>query len=619
MRPLWKILLVLIALCADVSSAWCQQVLMDKGMRLGGLWCFPLASNSREYVYLPQGAQLGNDEGGKPQFSFIRYVDNEPGASPSAVSADGVTPKPQENGHSITKADGGGILHFLVQLETPQGMIDEAQKELRKTLKDDKLVIRGPIVFQDGRYALVSSILNPASATPERKLLASGRAPVLEGNRLALSFDLKPQEASLLMQSFQMNTPDVSLVFDMTFIGLSEAYEADLLIDWSEVKNSKAFGAGGNIYFVKADVDLAFEELRRTNAIKLRSSGENSAMEGLLNTVYSKLLDLLFRPVEPERIPQDQRGGVMQALNTLINPKGGALSSGNTTGFGVYVGFQLKEMKSSGTSVLSFNHRSAVERHSYVTFNIGDFHRRFGKDENYFKAVNLADPMFQQREIHVGIDGALLPDFDRYINTVTVTLRKQHQNGQETLKEIVLQRSSITQHPDHRKMIYGWNGDQDRQKWLGYDYRTSWSFKGGGTYQTEWTPTDTPMIDVFAPYERRTIQFPGDIAELQKKGVRAVIIQVAYSFFGEQRRHQVVIRTDKKATEEPQLQITLPAGQFEYDCTILWQMSQNRTVKVNRREFSEFVFIDEMPEGPSALRSYGSVSAQALISGAPIF
>ncbi len=616
---LLRAMLVVSALFAGADLAWSQQVLMDKGVRLGGLWCFPLASNSLEYVYLPQGARLGNDGEGKPQFSFIRYVTNEPGEPVSAGLAEGATPKPVENGHTITQADGGGILHFLVLLETPQAMVDEAQEELRKSLKDETIVVRGPIVFQDGRYALVSSILNSSSATPERKLLAAGRAPVLEGNRLALSFDLKPQEASLLLQSFQMNTPDVSLVFDMTFIGLSEAYEADLFIDWSEVKNSKAFGAGGNVYFVKADVDLAFDELRRTNAIKLRSSGENSAMEGLLNTVYAKLLELLFRPVEPERIPQDQRGGLMQALNTLISPRGGALSSGNTTGFGVYVGYQLKEMKSSGTSVLNFNHRSSVERHSYVTFNIGDFYKRFGKDDNYFKAVNLADPMFQQREIHVGIDGAVLPDFDRYINTVTVTLRKEHQNGEQTFREVILERPTITQHPSGFRMIYGWNGDQDRQAWLGYDYRTRWSFKGGGAYQTDWIRTDAPMVEVFAPYERRTIQFAGDTAALQKKGVRAVIIQVAYSFFGEQRRHQVVIRTDKMAAEEPQLQIILPSGQFEYDCTIIWQMNQNRTLKVSRRESSEFVFVDEMPEGPTTDTPNIPVSMQAIIPMTQVF
>lgn len=574
------------------EDGWAQQILLDQGVRAAGLWCFPSFANPREYVYLPSSARLATDDSGHPQFSFVRYVTV---AAKPVVAGPG-TDTAGSDAHTITDAEGGGILHFLVLLDTPQTMVDEAQAELRKRLKDKEVVLRGPIIFQDGRYALVSSILNPASATPERKLLATGRAPVLEGNRLALSFDLKPQESTLLLQSFRMNTPDVSLVFDMSLQGLSEAYDADLLINWSEVHDSKAFGAGGSVYFISADVKAAFDELQRTNAIQLRSRGSDEAMEGLLNTVYSKLLDLLFRPVEPEKVPPDKQGGLMQAVNALINPDGGALSSRNTTGFGAYVGYQLKEMKSSGTSTLNFNHRAAVERHSFITFNIGEFYKQFGKDENYFRDVNLADPMFLQRDVHVKLDGALLPDFDRYINTVTVTMRKEHQNGQQTLREVVLNRQSVADSAGELRLPYGWNGDQDRQAWLQYDYRTRWSFKGGGFYETEWKRVDAPMIDVFVPYERRVVQFVGNNADLIRRGVRAVVVQVEYPFFSETRRHQVVVRPDK-ATEEPQLQITLPLGQFDYAYTITWQLTNGRRVTARRRDSTGLVFLDELPDG----------------------
>jgi hypothetical protein len=594
-----RLIVLLFVFCAALfgsESGWAQQILLDEGVRVAGLWCFPSFANPREYVYLPYSARLAADDAGRPQFSFVRYVITAPKTPAPGQEKDAVASDSQ----TITDADGGGILHFLVLLDTPQAMVDDAQAELRKKLKDKDIVLRGPLVFQDGRYLLVSSILNPASATAERKLLASGRAPVLEGNRLALSFDLKPQEATLLMQSFRMNTPDVSLVFDMSFLGLSEAYDADLLINWSEVHNSKAFGAGASVYFISADVKAAFDELRRTNAIQLHSRGSDSAMEALLTTVYTKLLDLLFRPVEPEKVPPDKRGGLMDAVNALTDPENGPLSSRKTTGFGAYVGYQLKEMKSSGTSTLDFNHRASVERHSFITFNIGDFYKRFGKDENYFRDVNLADPMFQQREVHVKVDGALLPDFDRYINTVTVTMRKEHQNGQQTLREVVLNRQSITDSAGGFRMLYGWNGDQDRQAWLQYDYRTRWSFKGGGTYETEWKRVDAPMIDVFVPYERRVVQLVGNNGDLLRKGVRAVVVQVEYPFFSEKRRHQLVVRPDKPA-EEPQVQITLPLGQFDYEYTITWQMNNDRRLAAHRRDSTGLVFIDELPDNSATV------------------
>jgi hypothetical protein len=79
----------------------------------------------------------------------------------------------------------------------------------------------------------VSSILDPTGSGAEKKILATGRAPVMEHNALAFSFDLDPQHATLLLQSLAMSTPDVSLVFDMTFEGLTNAYDAELTVDWA--------------------------------------------------------------------------------------------------------------------------------------------------------------------------------------------------------------------------------------------------------------------------------------------------------------------------------------------------------------------------------------------------
>jgi len=453
-------------------------------------------------------------------------------------------------------------------------------------------------VFQDGRYSLVSSILNSQTGRAERAMLASGRAPVLEGNRLAFSFDLKPLDANLLLQSLQTATPDVSIVFDMTFAGLSAAYDAELLIDWAEVHKKQGLSAGGTLYYVSADIDLMFEDMRRTNAIKLRSSGGDASMEALLTTVYTKLLELMFRPVEPEQMPAEQRGGLMTALSALINNKGAA-SSRNTTGFGASVGYQLKDLRSSGTSTLSFNHRAAVDRHSFVTFNIGDLYRRYGTDPAYFRAVNISDPMFQQRDIEIGVDGSLIPDFDKYINHVAVQIRKVHQNGEQTLHEVVVDKA-LAASPDgtKRRVAYGWNGDDDRLAWLRYEYRTRWSFKGGGAYETDWLRTDAAMVDLFAPYERRTVQIVGSVDALRKLGVRSVAIQLDYDFFGDRRRPQAVVRTDQQAAE-PTIEVTLPLGRPQYGYTISWHLVGGSVVTATRTDTTGVIFIDELPEGRS--------------------
>lgn len=594
MKHALRIVVLLVGVLA-ASPALAQQILLDQGVRANGLWCFPTATDPRQYVYLPNVSRLARDEADRSQFSFVRYVVNQ--ASEGAETS------------SITSAGGGGILHFLVLYETPQTVVTAAQQALRRDLRDDAITLRGPIIFQAGRYALVSSIIS-SSNSPERHVLATGSAPVVEGNRIALSFDLEPKQANLLMQSFAMNTPDVSLVFDMTFQGLTDAYDAELTIDWSEVHKTEGFNAGGSVYFVSAQVEKMVDELRRNNAIRLRSSGSDSAMEALLSTVYNKLLELMFRRVEPERVPAGQRGGLLDALAALTDSRTGPLSSSRTTGFGAYVGYQLKDMKSEGRSVLNFNHRATVERHTFITFNIGDFYRRFGSDPNYFRTVNVGDAAFQQREVQVALDGSLLSDFDRHINNVSITLRKVHQSGEQTLRELVLDRQKLSGPAKPLRLIYGWDQDDDRAAWLNYDYRTSWSFKGGGTYQTEWSTTDAPMIDLFAPYVRHTIQIVGDYAALKSKGVRAVIVQFEYAFFGERRRAQPIVIRPDITVEDAKVELTLPQNRLDTDYTITWQFAGGRNVVSRGHDASGIIFIDDISENrPSTGAGAGPLMA----------
>jgi len=574
-----RALLFALAAVALPTAAIAQQISMDQGVRAAGLWCFPLASDPKQWVYLPSSAGLATDEAGRPQFSFVRYVANEPSEAAGAST--------------ITAARGGGVFHFLVRLETPDDSVQAAEQLLRRSRKDDDITLRGPIVFAEGQYTLVSSVLT-RDGKRERRVMSAGRAPVLEGNRLAFSFDLEPEQATLLLESLTMATPDVSIVFDMTFSGLTDAYQAKLTVDWSEVRKSEAFSAGASVYFVSADVEAVFDKLRRNNAIKLTTSGSDGTMEGLLTTVYTRLLELMFRPVQIDKVPEDKRGGLTDALDALVDTKGGALGSRNTTGFGAYAGYQLKDIQSSGTTVLDFNHRARVDRHSFVTFNIGDLYKRYGKNEAYFRAVNLADPTFQQREVHVGIDGALLPEFDKFINSVTVTLRKVHGNGRQTLRELVLDRAAVSRAAGDLRMVYGWDGDDDRAAWLGYDVRTRWSFKGGGSYETEWRAADAPMLDLYAPYERRVVQLTGETAPLSSQGVRAVVVQVEYPFFGTPRRQQLVVKPGQ-SLDDARLEITLPRDQFEYEYSVVWQLTEGVRRTRRGRDGSGLVFVDELP------------------------
>ncbi|UCC84271.1 MAG: hypothetical protein JSW46_04905 [Gemmatimonadota bacterium] len=80
------------------ASAHAQRILVDQGVRAAGLWCFPLAGDTSEYVYLPGHARLATDERGRPRFSLITY---SPGSGTSDAGA--------------SSSAAGAVVHFLVE------------------------------------------------------------------------------------------------------------------------------------------------------------------------------------------------------------------------------------------------------------------------------------------------------------------------------------------------------------------------------------------------------------------------------------------------------------------------------------------------------------------------
>lgn len=568
----------ILALVLAPATATAQNVLLEGGVRAADLWCFPLVSDPLEYRYVPDRAALATDDEGRPQFSFVRYIINEPTTGSTEL---------------VAGAGGGGVLTFLISYGVSDARRTAAQRDLARLTGQRDAVLSGPLVFDSGNFSLVSSVLSEGRGS--RAVLTTGRAPVLEGNRIALSFELDPERATLLLESFQSATPDVSLVFDMAFTAISPAFDADLVVNWSKVHQHRGFSAGGSIFWVGADVEAVFDEMRRDNSIELRTRGSDENMEALLSAVYDRLLKLMFEPVQPMELPADQKGGLFQALGKLAQPEKLADLARETTGVGLGVGYTARKIRESGRTVLSFNHQAALERHATIAFNIGDLYRRLGDEPAYFRTVNLGDPAFEQREIRVGVDGALLPELDSFVNSVGVTLEKAHEDGSKTLREVFLDGRTFAGAPPNLRLVYGWSGDEDRDRWYGYRYRTHWSFREGGSYDTGWVDSKENFINLYAPYRRRSIELLGDAEALRERGVRAVVVELSYPFFGDRRRQQRILRLDQPLADAA-IELTLPRDDSSYDYRLTWHLAGGGSRTISGSATSELVFFDEMPE-----------------------
>jgi hypothetical protein len=559
-------------------------VLLDRGARVEGLWVFPSATDPQSYYYVPATARLVSDENGRPRFSFLRYVINRPGQ--------------KESSGGTAQAGGGGVLHFLVTYDTPAEQLRGAERALKRLPGNEEAVLRGPVIFKGGRYALVSSIVNPQGQA-EPQLLASGNAPVLEGSQLALAFELPAERATLLLASLQSATPDVSLVFDMTLAGFADAFDADLVVHWDEVYKHEAWGVGGDLPLgaivagsgaaltaasagaagiplmaagalipgVGGEGGGVFEELRQSKAIELRTRGESASMQPIIDKAYAKLLDLLMEPVPAEAPPDEQPQGIagMLAGAGKEDPSGR-----KPTLIGVSAGYRLREARRSGTTVISMSQQESAERTTTIAFNVGDLWKQVGDDPAHFKTVNLADPAFSQREIRVGIDGALVPEFDKFVNSVTATLRKRHANGETTVQEVVIDRQTFNRATNDFRMLYGWKGDDDREAWARYEYRTRWSFKSGGAFETDWAATDANLINLYAPYRRKVIRVIADRALLKQESIRALVVQVDYPFFGDRKRETFRLRADAPSGGADAIELTIPRDAGAYHWVLTW-------------------------------------------------
>lgn len=597
-------LLLILGLCLP-AVAGAQQILIDKGARVEGLWVFPSAIDPLHYYYVPGSARLVADANGDPSFSFLRYVINRASTSEADLTK------------GITQAEGGGILHFLVTYDTPEEQIRRAERALQRLVGqgrpraggEEQVILRGPVVFKAGRYYLVSSIINPQGEA-EPKLLAAGNAPVLEGSQMALSFDLTPERATLLNESLKMATPDISLIFEMTLEGLTDSFAADLEMNWDDVYEHQGFSVEANVplwYFnVGGNGSVLFDELIQNKAVEVRVRGSNPNMEALLEKVQMKLLELMFEPIPIEGADEnpDQFGQLAKAIKSVKDDDEKKKPRG-----GVTFGYKMSETRRTGSTTLSMNSQSPVDLVTTIGFNIGDLWSRLGEDTRFFKTVNLADPAFEQREIHVGIDGAILPEFDSYINSVTAVLRKRHQDGKMTVQEVVVDRETFKKTKNDFRMIYGWSGDDDRSRWLEYEYRTRWSFKGGGQHQTEWTRAEANMIDLYAPYKRRVVRIFGDSEALTEAGVRAVVVKVDYPFFEGRKTDKLTLRADKPITDQT-IELTLPLGENEYRWDVTWIGRDGSRRSAQGTDKSFVLFVDEVPEpegGPVAAGAQGDV------------
>ena len=533
-----------------------QMILIDKGQHVNDLWVFPSSTNTNNYYYLPSESILSKTKSGKPQFSFLRYV------ALKKAGEDSTSP--------VTEADGGAILHFLLEYNTPISQIKKAEEILREESGNNEIQIKAPVIFEEANFALISSIV--VGGKDKKEVLTVSNAPVLEGGKMAFSFHLNTKNTKLLLESFKMDTPDVSITFQLKFAGYSDTFNAELIANWDKIYTHKQKKESKNLLFFKEEAFSDIKEMFSSGDIELKVMGDDAKSQKLIDNAYAKVLDLVYKPLDLKKFKEN--GTVDDLERAWESTVDGvlALQTFGLSSIGSTNGYEYREIKQSGKTHLTLSKSTKTYRNHFLTFNIGNLYKEYSQDESIFKIVNIIDPDYMQRDVFISLDGSLKNAFKDMVNSVNITVTKKHGNGEERTYSKRIDENSFDK---PQAVAYGNRGDVDdsfspldMENWKKYEYEVIWDFKGGEQLTVKSDSLTSGDINLYIPYTAREIIFVGDINDIWNSGVKALRIDIRYDFFGGQRNMEPIILSNGEAIEKVQKYLA-PLNNSSYEYRII--------------------------------------------------
>jgi hypothetical protein len=274
-KTLVRSVLFVAALAAAAAPVGAQQILLEP-VRAGQLTLFRSLTNEKAYYYVSDQPRLATGADGKPEISFLRWVENKRSGAGEA---------------EIREGDGGGIVHALVTLEVTPEQIQQAQSELQSKYPGAR--VEGPVMYDNGTLGLISNFKDPKGGLVEQ-VMGVGKAPLLDRQAAAVTMQLTKKGAQVLWESIQTPVPDISFTFEMQLKGFRPPVRAILEADFDQIYSHKAFAAGFASTHLGAEIEAAYDDLRRTGGIKLTQIGSDAQMDNLIQTAYAQLSKIMF-------------------------------------------------------------------------------------------------------------------------------------------------------------------------------------------------------------------------------------------------------------------------------------------------------------------------------------
>jgi len=535
-----------IVLLAIIQASAFALVKYDEGrLEILGVQLLQDSEDDKLYYYLPQFPKIATNANDDLEFVFMKYVDE--------------------------KGDNGGLFHALVEFSLPDELIEELATELKAKVPGAELAGQVPMMqtmdeegkVVMGSFQVISSVLNDTSGENAftQTFKTSGHAPLLKGSKAAIAAKLNQKGATLLWESFQGTTSDVSVMVSGYYEASVKAYGATVSAEVNTIYEHFSRLSNEQQKYTKEQVRKITDELIQNKTLTIKVFDRSKAlgvdseeMEGMLDIITAKLTQLMF----------DAEAGWAQQPDMEVAIEEGQISGRQKKGwlgkiFGKqkdspYVSdnqFVLKERKEirSHKFYLNLNKSTVIKIPFHSTGNIGGsfYEDNQTPDNKYFRIVNMDDPDFQFKKLDFVLDGAYTDFYNSVLNFITVSIRKKYSNGQhDVVKDLIFDREqllndeTLTQSISYPRL--GLAGDEFNE----YEYRIKYALtrNRGNVYvpeKEEGLPSTEPSITLAPPYIKTDIAIDLDKTELAHQGIRSARILFTVKLNGEQEEQKTIV------------------------------------------------------------------------------
>ncbi|MDO5981472.1 hypothetical protein [Flavivirga spongiicola] len=566
----------------------------DEGrVQIDGIQLLQDSEDDNAYYYLTRFVKLSQKEDGTYEFLCIKYIGEGEQAS-------------------------GGIFHALVEFSLPQDIIDEIEAKLKTRIGENARIV-GPVPMRQftkegqsdiGKFDVVSSILNNTEGEQAftTNVLTSGFAPLLPNSKAAIAAKLTPSGTTLLWESLQGATSDVSVSVHGYYEAVVKGYNATISAEASTIYEHYSRISNVQSGYTKSEVRRVADQMIQDQIINVdvfdRSEGlgiDTKDMQGITDIVTEKLIELMF----------DTQTGWAKKPETEVAVEAGQIKGRQDRGwfasvFGgkddteYYTDNQYVRKKREDIKInkfyLNLSKSTTIKVPVHTSGNIGGIYNLMKDNDRYFRVVNLADSDFQKRTVHFQIDGGYTDAFNDILNSVSIAFRKTYNDGNDAAtSDLLFTPNDIKEGKDFKQVAYPRLGITGSE-WMDYEYKISWNVKGEPVpieipkAKDVWSVDNASLVALVPPFKKKVVDIDADRPAFKDSGVRTATVRFFVILNGKATSQRTIILRESDA--ENTLKIALyhdPEEPLAYQVT--WYGKHGKYAEEIKQLKEDYLFL----------------------------